>query len=66
MQKCNFQYVAMPMMTSQVLKFVDFKKTQKSRYLKNETFSFSNKKITLTTHQGLLNGKKYFCSRCNL
>ena len=28
------------MMTSQNLKFVDFKKTQKSRYLENETLFF--------------------------
>ena len=30
-RKCNFHYAAMPMMTSQFLKFVDFTKTQKSR-----------------------------------
>ena len=34
----------MPMMTSQILKSLDFTGTQKSRYLENETF-FSNKKI---------------------
>ena len=28
------------MMTSQVLKFVDFRKTQKPRYLENETLYF--------------------------
>ena len=28
----------MPMMTSQILKSVDFTKAQKSRYLKNEAF----------------------------
>ena len=28
------------MMTSQILKFVDFTKTQKSRYLENETLVF--------------------------
>ena len=38
--KCNFHYVAMPMMTSQVLKSVDFTKTKKSRYLENETLFF--------------------------
>ena len=32
------------MMTSQILKFVDFIKTQKSRYLKNETYFFFKKK----------------------
>ena len=36
--KCNFHYVAMPMMTSQIVKPVDFTKIQKSRYLENETF----------------------------
>ena len=35
--KCNFHYVAMPMMTSQILKSADFTKTQKFRHLKNET-----------------------------
>ena len=37
MRKCDFHYVAMPMMTSQILKTVDFTKTQKSRYPENET-----------------------------
>ena len=36
-QKCNFHYAAMSMTTSHILKFVDFTKTQKSRYLENET-----------------------------
>ena len=44
------------MMTSQILKSVDFTKTQKSRYLENETFFLQIK--TLTMHQGLLYGKK--------
>ena len=35
-----FQYVAMPMVTSQILKFRDFTKTQKSRYLENKTLFF--------------------------
>ena len=39
-QKCNFHYLAMPMIMSQILKSEDFKKTQKSRYLKNETLFF--------------------------
>ena len=30
----------MPMMTSQILKSVDFRKTKKSRYLENETLFF--------------------------
>ena len=37
---CNFHYVAMPMMTSQILKSGDFTKTQKSRCLENETLFF--------------------------
>ena len=46
MQKCNFHYVAMLIMMSHVLKFVDFTITQKSRYLENETlFLFQIKKI---------------------
>ena len=38
--KSNFHYVEMAIMTSQILKFVDFTKTQKSRYLENETLFF--------------------------
>ena len=34
---CNFHYAAISMMTSQILKFVDFTKIQKSRYLDNGT-----------------------------
>ena len=48
----------MSMMTSQILKFVDFTKTQKSRYLENEKLFFLQIKNLLITHQG----KKYFCS----
>ena len=44
--KHNFHYVAMPMTTSQILKFVDFTKIQKSKYFENEHIIFSsNKKI---------------------
>ena len=35
----------MLMMTSHILKSVDFTKTQKSRYLENETFLFQIKKF---------------------
>ena len=35
----------MPMMTSQISTFVDFTKTQKSRYLEKETFSLQIKKF---------------------
>ena len=45
------------MMMSRILKFVDFTKTQKSRYLENETLFFLQIK-TLITHRGLLYGKK--------
>ena len=30
----------MPIMMSQILKSVDFRKTQRSRYIENETFFF--------------------------
>ena len=36
--KCKLHYVAMPMMTSQSLKSVNFTKTRKSKYLENGTF----------------------------
>ena len=36
----NIHYVPMSVMTSQILKSVDFKKTQKSRYLENKTLFF--------------------------
>ena len=42
------------MMMSQILKSVDFTKTQKSRYLENKTFFLQIKKILLITLQGLL------------
>ena len=42
---CNLHYAAMLMMTSQILKSVDFTKTQKSRYFENETFFLQIKKI---------------------
>ena len=41
----NFHYAAMPMMASQILKTMDFKKTQKSKYLENEKIFFSNQKV---------------------
>ena len=46
-------------MTSQILKLVDFTKTQKSRYVKNEL------KKSLIAHQGLLYGQKKLCNRGN-
>ena len=44
----------MPRMVSQILKSADFRKTQKSRYLGNETLFFLNNKNSLITHQRLL------------
>ena len=35
----------MPVVTSQILKSVDFTKTQKSKYLENETIFIQTKKI---------------------
>ena len=35
-----FHYVAMPMVTSQILKSMDFTKIQKSRYFENEALFF--------------------------
>ena len=34
--KCNLHYVAILMVASQILKYVDFTKTQNFRYLENE------------------------------
>ena len=57
----------MSMMMSQILQFVDFTKAQKSKYPQNETLFFLQIKIkSFITHQGLLYGKKYFCSGGNL
>ena len=53
--KCNFHYVAIPMMMSQILKSVDFTKTQKCRYLMNETVFFPQiKKFINYTSRGTL------------
>ena len=54
----------MLMITSQISTFVNFTKTQKSKYLQKETF-FLQIKIFIT-HQGLHYGEKYFCSEGNL
>ena len=45
------------MVTSHILKFVGFTKTQKSRYLENIKLFFLRVKKSLITHQGLLYGK---------
>ena len=54
------------MMTSQILKNVNFTKTQKSRYLENETFFFFEYKNSLITHQGLLHCKNSFIAEVRL
>ena len=38
--KCNLHYVAMSLMVSQILKFVDYTKTQKSTDLESKTLFF--------------------------
>ena len=58
--KCNFHYARKPMMTSSILKFVDFTKTETSHCF------FSKYKNSLIKHQGLDYSKKQFCSRGNL
>ena len=60
MHKCNFRFVARSVMTSQIQKFVDFTKTQKSRQLENKTLLQIKK--SLITFQELLDGKKSFCA----
>ena len=64
--KCNFHYGAMPMMTSEILKYVNFTKTQKSRYLDKKTLFFLQIKKSLITYQGPFSAKKQFCSGGNL
>ena len=59
--KCNFRYVAIPMITSQTLKSVDFTKTQKSRYIENKTlFLLQMKKLIYYRSSATLLQKKYF------
>ena len=48
----------MLMITSQILKSVDFSKIQKSRYLDNKTLFLLQIKCPLIAHQGLHYGKK--------
>ena len=49
----------MPLMTSQIFKSLDFTKTQKSRYLENETlFLLQIKKTISNTCYELIYGKK--------
>ena len=44
----------MSMMTTQILQFVDFAKTQKSKYLENETFFLQIKKLISYTPMTVL------------
>ena len=53
-QKSNFHSVAMSMMKSQTLKFLDFIITQKSRYFENETFILQIKKFINYTSRATL------------
>ena len=55
----------MSMMTSQILKFVDFPKTQKSRYLENETLFFLQIKKINYTSMATSWQKIVFCSGGN-
>ena len=64
--KCNFNYVAMPMVMSQILKSVDLKKTKiQTSQEWNNIFS-SNKKSSLITYQGLCYSKKKFVFHISL
>ena len=45
----QLHYVAMPVVTPQILKSTDFTKSQKSRYLVNETLFFMQIKKLLIT-----------------
>ena len=47
-------------MTSQILKFVDFIKTQKSKYLENKTLFFLQIKKTLLYNYTSIHIKGYF------
>ena len=68
MHACNFHIEAMFMMTSQILKSVDFTKTQKSRHLENETLFFLQIKrfVNNRSRTTLSQKKQKFCSGGNL
>ena len=58
--KCDFHYAAMPMMMSEILKFVNFTKTQESRYLENEPLFFLQiKKFS----SSIIHTKGYFIAK---
>ena len=50
----------MSLMMSQILKFVDLPKNQKSKYFENKTFFSSNVRIHLLDSQGYYKAKKDF------
>ena len=50
----KFHYVAMPMMTSQILKSLDLTKTQKPRYVENKTFFLQIRKFMNCTSRANL------------
>ena len=54
-------YVEMSLMTSQILKFVNFTETQKSRYLEKKTFFLQVKKFN-----NYISIKGYFIAKNNL
>ena len=55
MHKCNFYYVAIPLMTSQILKSVDFTKTQNLDILRTkDNFFFKLKKFINYTSKATL------------
>ena len=61
MRKGNFHYIAKPLMMSEILKYVDFMKTEKSRYFENETLFFlQTKKLINYTSKATLPQKTVF------
>ena len=63
--KCDFHYVTMLVMTSQVLKCMDFTKTQKAKNLKNETFFLRIKEFINYTSSATLLQKNSFVAEVN-
>ena len=56
----------MPIVTSQILKTVDFIKAQKFRYLENKTLILLKKKRSLNYTSRATLQQKWFCSGSNL
>ena len=55
-------YVEMPLMTSQILKFVNLTEIQKSRYLENKTLFF----LQVKKFNNYISIKGYFIAKNNL